>query len=238
MKLAAAAAARRSATATARFAAAVAAVMAPAKQVAVVTAAATAVAAGIAATARLGSAAAARLTAAARFAAAVAALVAVQPAKQMAMMATAAAAVAAATGIAATARLGRTTAARRGGTARLATASLLAARARITTAPVMERLCIGGVQHPNGAGQHSRRQHNTTFHGRTPKQLVVDRHSIAPHAPASFLFPLLGERVRVRGFQTRRPPSQFAVGLKAAAAGSPDLWLDLWLGIGQLALTV
>jgi len=35
----------------------------------------------------------------------------------------------------------------------------------------MERLCIGGVQHPNGAGQHSRRQHNTTFHGRTPKQL-------------------------------------------------------------------
>ncbi len=29
---------------------------------------------------------------------------------------------------------------------------------------MMERLGIGSVQHQEGAGQHSRRQHNTTFH--------------------------------------------------------------------------
>ena len=151
---------------------------------------ATAAAPGIATAARLGGTTAARLTAAACFAAAIARAVAavMQPAKQMTTMATAAAVVAAATGIATAARLGGTTAAWRGGTARLTAASLLAAATRITTAPMMERLCIGGVQHPNGAGQHSRRQHNTTFHGRTPKQLLVDRHSIAPHAPAGMRF--------------------------------------------------
>ena len=34
---------------------------------------------------------------------------------------------------------------------------------------MMERLGIGGAQHQEGAGQQGRRQHNMTFHGRTPK---------------------------------------------------------------------
>jgi hypothetical protein len=101
--------------------------------------------AGFATTALFATAAlfAAAAVAAASFAARIAATV--HPAKQMAVVMAAIVA----------ARI-----AARSGTARLFTT----ARRLTTAAAVMERLRIGGVQHQKGAGQHSRRQHNTTFH--------------------------------------------------------------------------
>jgi hypothetical protein len=113
-----------------------AAVIAAAVAARIATAAGFATAALFAATALFATAAIAAASFAARIAAAV------HPAKQMAVV-FAAAAVAA-----------------RSGTARLFTT----ARRLTTAAAMMERLGIGSVQHQEGAGQHSRRQHNLTFH--------------------------------------------------------------------------
>jgi hypothetical protein len=114
------------------------------------------------------SATAARFATAAGFAAAIAAalLVAafVQPAEEFAMLFAAAriAAIVATAARFATASWGRSATAAGFTTARSFTTTT-------TTTMMMERLRIGGAQHHEGAGEQSRRQHNTTFHGRTPK---------------------------------------------------------------------